>query len=173
MCDPRLNLLALSYRIVYGILGGHITARFAPHSPMLHVWLFASIGFVLSAAGAIAAIGARLSSMWFPVALARTTFPCAWLGGALHRARGQLETEAGALQMTIAGDREVVLTCAFQAPSKLVFDALTKPEVIKLSYTPAGEPLTVCDVNLTQGGASLTPSGGTTGALANPLRRRS
>ena len=30
MYDPRLNLLALSYRIVYTILGSYFTARFAP-----------------------------------------------------------------------------------------------------------------------------------------------
>jgi hypothetical protein len=34
MHDPGLNLLALSYRIVYTVLGGYITARFAPRNPM-------------------------------------------------------------------------------------------------------------------------------------------
>ena len=38
MHDPGLNLLALSYRIIYTVLGSYITARFAPHSPMRHVW---------------------------------------------------------------------------------------------------------------------------------------
>jgi hypothetical protein len=30
MRDPRLNLLALTYRTLYGIVGSYITARFAP-----------------------------------------------------------------------------------------------------------------------------------------------
>ena len=37
MYDPGLNALALSYRILYTILGGYITARLAPRRPMRHV----------------------------------------------------------------------------------------------------------------------------------------
>jgi len=63
MYDPGLNLLALSYRIVYAV-----------------------IGFVLSTAGAIATISmGDFGPAWYPIALVLTTFPCAWLGGALHR----------------------------------------------------------------------------------------
>jgi hypothetical protein len=53
MYDPGLNLLALSYRIIYTVLGSYITARFAPHSPMLHVWVLGVIGFIVGMAGAI------------------------------------------------------------------------------------------------------------------------
>src|SRR6266478_3444558 len=56
MYDPGLNLLALSYRIVYGVLGSYITARLAPYSPMRHVMVGAAIGFVLGTAGAITAM---------------------------------------------------------------------------------------------------------------------
>jgi hypothetical protein len=56
MYDPRLNLLALSYRIVYGVVGSYITARFATYSPMRHALVGGAIGFVLSTAGAIATI---------------------------------------------------------------------------------------------------------------------
>jgi hypothetical protein len=34
MYDTGLNLLALSYRILYSVAGGNITARMAPRSPM-------------------------------------------------------------------------------------------------------------------------------------------
>ena len=47
------KLLALAYRCVYGVLGSYLTARFAPHSPMRHVWVGGGIGFALSTVGAI------------------------------------------------------------------------------------------------------------------------
>jgi hypothetical protein len=85
MYDPGLNLLALSYRCVYDVIGCYVIARFAPRNPMRHVWVGGAIGFVLSAAGVIAAMSADLGPVWYPVALALSTLPCAWLGGALHR----------------------------------------------------------------------------------------
>ena len=88
MYAPSLNLLALSYRIVYTILGGYITAALAPHSPMRHVAIVGILGLVTGTAGAIAAISmADLGPNWYPIALAATGFPCVWLGGAIHRAR--------------------------------------------------------------------------------------
>ncbi len=86
MYDTGLNLLALSYRIIYGVLGSYITARLAPRSPMRHALILGAIGLVLSLAGAITAITmADLGPSWYPIALALTALPCAWLGGALHR----------------------------------------------------------------------------------------
>jgi hypothetical protein len=85
MWDPRLNLLALSYRLGYGVIGSYLTARFAPYSPMRHVWVGAGIGFVLSSAGAMAAIRMGLGPAWYPIALAISVWPCGWAGGALHR----------------------------------------------------------------------------------------
>ncbi len=85
MYDPGLNLLALSYRIVYTVLGSYITASLAPHSPMRHVWVLGIIGFAGGTAGAIATIPMHLGPAWYPIALALTALPCAWLGGVLHR----------------------------------------------------------------------------------------
>lgn len=86
MNEPRLNLLALSYRILYTILGGYLTARLSPHSPMRHVVVLGVLGFVTAAAGAVAAITmADLGPNWYPIALALTGFPCVWLGGVAHR----------------------------------------------------------------------------------------
>jgi len=87
MYDPGLNLLALAYRMVYGVLGSYITARLAPHAPMRHVWIGAIIGFVLSSGGVMAALRMKLGPVWYPVALALSVFPTAWLGGMLHRRR--------------------------------------------------------------------------------------
>jgi hypothetical protein len=85
MYDPGLNLLALSYRIVYTVVGGYITARLAPHSPMRHALALGIVGLVAGTAGAIATIPMHLGPSWYPIALVLTALPCAWLGGALRR----------------------------------------------------------------------------------------
>lgn len=85
MYEPGLNILALSYRIVYTVAGSYLTARLAPHSPMRHALVLGAVGFVVGTAGAIATIPMHLGPSWYPIALALTALPCAWLGGALHR----------------------------------------------------------------------------------------
>jgi hypothetical protein len=80
--DTGLNALALSYRIIYTVLGGFITARLAPRAPMRHVMVLALIGLVAGTAGAIAAITqADFGPNWYPIAIAVTAYPCTWLGG--------------------------------------------------------------------------------------------
>lgn len=94
MWDPRLNVLALSYRTVYTIFGGYLTARLAPRAPMRHVAVVGAIGTVVATLGAIVAIRlADLGPNWYPIALAVTGFPCVWLGGRLNEAR--LRSRAG------------------------------------------------------------------------------
>ena len=83
MYQPRLNLLALSYRIVYTVLGAYITARMAPDSPMRHVWILGTIGLVLGVIGVIATMPLHLGPSWYPIAIAVSALPCAWLGGVL------------------------------------------------------------------------------------------
>jgi hypothetical protein len=83
MFDAKLNLLALSYRLVFNTFGSYITARLAPQNAMKHVWIGASIGFVLTVAGAAAAMQANLGPMWYPTVLAFSAFATAWLGGTL------------------------------------------------------------------------------------------
>jgi hypothetical protein len=88
MYDPRLNLLALTYRILYAIVGGYITTSLAPRAPMHHVIMVGMLGFVAGTAGAIAAITlANLEPDWYPVALALSALPSVWLGGRVHRHR--------------------------------------------------------------------------------------
>lgn len=84
MRDTGLLLLALAYRIVYAVAGCYLAARLAPHNPMRHALVLGAIGFALSTAGAVATIPMDLGPAWYPIALALTALPCAWLGGALH-----------------------------------------------------------------------------------------
>ncbi len=87
MYEPELNLLALSYRFVYTVLGGWIVARLAPNAPMKHVIIFAVIGLLFGLLGVAASMTAELGPMWYPVAVAITGPIGAWLGGVLHERR--------------------------------------------------------------------------------------
>ena len=73
----------------------------------------------------------------------------------------------GTLKVEARGDREIVMTRVFDAPRDLVFDALTKPELLKRWFGPHGWTLTDCDVDLRVGGAwrffSHGPDGRTMG----------
>lgn len=58
----------------------------------------------------------------------------------------------GTLTVTTPGDREVVLTRVFDAPRDLVFDAFSKPELLKQWFGPRGWTLSVCEVDHRVGG---------------------
>lgn len=58
----------------------------------------------------------------------------------------------GTLTITTPGDREVLLTRVFDAPRELVFDAFSKPEILKRWFGPHGYSLVVCEVDLRVGG---------------------
>jgi hypothetical protein len=80
-----LWVLALAYRIVYGIAGGYIAARLAPNRPMTHAVVLGVFGLGLSIAGVAAnwSKGPEYGPRWFSLALIATALPCAWIGGKL------------------------------------------------------------------------------------------
>jgi len=57
------------------------------------------------------------------------------------------------LEISTPSNREVTLTRTFNAPRVLVFQALTKPELLKRWYGPGGWSLIVCEIDLKVGGA--------------------
>jgi uncharacterized protein YndB with AHSA1/START domain len=59
----------------------------------------------------------------------------------------------GTLKVTTPTDREIVMTRVFDAPRRLVFDALTKPELFKRWFGPRGWSLAVYEADLRVGGA--------------------
>jgi uncharacterized protein YndB with AHSA1/START domain len=62
--------------------------------------------------------------------------------------------KAGELKVTTPTEREIVMARVFDAPRSLVFDALTKPELIKRWLLgPPGWTMPVCQVDLKVGGA--------------------
>jgi uncharacterized protein YndB with AHSA1/START domain len=63
-------------------------------------------------------------------------------------------TPTGTMQLSTPTDREIVVTRVFNAPRTIVFDAFTKPELLKRwLFGPGGWTLEVCEVDLRVGGA--------------------
>jgi uncharacterized protein YndB with AHSA1/START domain len=58
------------------------------------------------------------------------------------------------LKIDPSGDREIIMTRAFAATRDLVFDALTKPELVqRWLLGPPGWSMPVCEIDLKVGGA--------------------
>ena len=85
MMDPMLFLLALTYRGVFTLLGGWVTARLAPAAPMKHVVILAIIGLLLGGLGVLAAVATDQGPLWYAVAVAITGPLLTLVGGRLHR----------------------------------------------------------------------------------------
>ena len=79
----HLLVLATLYRSIYGILGSYVIARLAPNRPMGHSLLAGALGLVLSSLGAAAAWSTTVGQHWYPVVLALTALPTAWIGAKL------------------------------------------------------------------------------------------
>jgi hypothetical protein len=80
--SDALFALALSYRVVFDLAGCYLTARLAPDRPMAHALVLGGIGLALSAIGV--ALMAGQGPLWYPLALAASAIPTAWLGGAVR-----------------------------------------------------------------------------------------
>jgi uncharacterized protein YndB with AHSA1/START domain len=59
----------------------------------------------------------------------------------------------GTLTVTTPTDCEIVLTRVFSAPQRMVFEAFTKPELLRRWFGPRGWSLEVCEVDLRVGGS--------------------
>jgi hypothetical protein len=80
--SSALFLLAFAYRFAIDVAGCWLTARLAPDRPMAHALALGAIGTVLSVAGAAAMWNA--GPHWYPIALALSALPCAYLGARLY-----------------------------------------------------------------------------------------
>ena len=58
----------------------------------------------------------------------------------------------GTLSVDLPSDREVALTRVFKAPRHLVYEAFSKPEILKRWFGPRGWSLITCDVDARVGG---------------------
>ena len=61
---------------------------------------------------------------------------------------------SGSLKVTTAGDREIVMTRVFDSPRSLVFDAMSKAELLqRWLWGPPGWTMVACESDLKVGGA--------------------
>jgi uncharacterized protein YndB with AHSA1/START domain len=63
-----------------------------------------------------------------------------------------LAKDSFAATLTMPSDRELVITRVFDAPRRLVFEAMTEPEHVKRWYGPRRFTMTVCEIDLRPGG---------------------
>jgi uncharacterized protein (TIGR03086 family) len=64
-----------------------------------------------------------------------------------------MTTRHGSATVTLPSDREILITRTFEAPSALVWDALTQPRHLLRWWGPDYCPLVACDVDFRVGGA--------------------
>jgi len=79
--DPLLILLAVAYRSAFTVLGGWVTARLAPDTPLRHAFILGVLGLIAGAAGVVATWNLNLGPHWYPIVLAASGLPLCWLGG--------------------------------------------------------------------------------------------
>ena len=89
MFEPALNLLALSYRLVFGVASGYLVARLAPRAPMRHALMLGMIASVLAVIGVVGAIAQNLGPAWYPIALALSVYPTIRIGAELQQRRAR------------------------------------------------------------------------------------
>jgi hypothetical protein len=76
--SDSLFVLATAYRILITVLGGYVTALFAPASPVKHSLILGAIGFLFATAGLIATWNMGFGPRWYPILLVL------WLGGKIR-----------------------------------------------------------------------------------------
>jgi hypothetical protein len=76
-------LVAFAYRFVAAIIGGYLTAFFAPFDPMRHALVLGGVGVGLSTLGAI--VSWSYGNHWYPISLISIALPCSYGGAQLHQ----------------------------------------------------------------------------------------
>jgi hypothetical protein len=86
-----MNLLALGYRVAFGVLAAFVTAALAPSNPARHVRVLAVMATVFAVVSNVVVSMVPATEgvlpVWFSVALVLTAYPSAWLGGQLHQVK--------------------------------------------------------------------------------------
>ena len=87
-------LLATVYRSIYGVVAAWVIARLAPSRPMAHALAAGALGLMVSTLGAAAAWSSTIGQHWYPVTLALTALPTAWIGAKLRLMQLKVATSA-------------------------------------------------------------------------------
>jgi len=85
----HLWALALTYRVVFAVVGGFVAARLAPAGPLRHVMVLGGIETVLGVLTVLANWnkGPEFGPHWFAMCVTITALPCTALGGVLGAKR--------------------------------------------------------------------------------------
>jgi hypothetical protein len=83
----KLELLAISYRIVITVAAAWLTARLAPDKPMKHAMTLGYVGVVLGLVGLVTTWNLGLGPHWYPIAIVVLAIPQCWLGGKIYEAQ--------------------------------------------------------------------------------------
>lgn len=89
MWETGDNVLALSYRLVINTFGCWVAARLAPRKGFRHAMTLGWIGLGLSTLGVLGTLAQPMGPLWYPVLLALSSVPCAWVGGKLAERTAQ------------------------------------------------------------------------------------
>ncbi len=79
--EPVPYVLAVTYRAVFGVAGGYITARLAARAPMRHALALGVVGLVLCLAGVVASVVSDLGPVWYAAVLFVIAMPTTLVGG--------------------------------------------------------------------------------------------
>jgi hypothetical protein len=79
--SDKQSLLAISYRLLDGIIGGYVAAWLAPNRPLRHAVILGSIGTLVALVGAMATWNMNLGPHWYALAIAVAALPAAAFGG--------------------------------------------------------------------------------------------
>ena len=90
----QLLFLATVYRSIYGVVAAYVIARLAPNRRMGHALVAGALGLVVSTLGAAAMWSSTIGQHWYPVTIALTALPTAWIGAKLRIMQLQIETRA-------------------------------------------------------------------------------
>jgi uncharacterized protein YndB with AHSA1/START domain len=61
-------------------------------------------------------------------------------------------THSGKAKVTVQGDREIVITREFDAPARLVWRAITEPDLVRRWWVGLRGEMTECEIDLRVGG---------------------
>jgi hypothetical protein len=82
--EPVPYVLAVTYRAVFGVAGGYITARLAARAPMRHAVALGVVGLVVCLGGVVAAVVSNLGPVWYAVLLFVIAMPVSLLGAKIY-----------------------------------------------------------------------------------------
>lgn len=81
--ETRHALLALSYHLLYVLIGAFLVAWLAPSRPLAHALALGALGVAVSTLGVIAIVMSDLAPAWYGWALVLLSLPVTWAGGKL------------------------------------------------------------------------------------------